>query len=71
MAKPNPMGSSFAERAAAARGDEDWAPPEDESAEPAPNTTFAERAGAEAKVVTAEDEKSEGKAPKKRAAKKS
>lgn len=42
MVKPSPMGATFAERAAAARGDDDWTPPE---TTPARNSTFADRAG--------------------------
>lgn len=50
--KPNPMGTTFAERTAAARGDTSFDPPVADEATPVPNTTFAERAkmmrGAEA-----------------------
>lgn len=44
MAKPNPMGATFAERAAAARGDENFEAPAPSTAA-LPNSTFASRAG--------------------------
>lgn len=45
MAKPNPMGRTFAERAAAARGDEDFTSPERDAPTSVPNSTFGSRAG--------------------------
>jgi hypothetical protein len=65
MPNPNPAGSTFAERAAAARGDEDFTPPKQEDPKAVKNSRFVERAGIESKVVDSED--SEKKAVKKTA----
>lgn len=45
MAKPNPMGATFAERAAAARGVDDFEAPSLAAPSAVPNSTFATRAG--------------------------
>lgn len=42
---PNPMGATFAERAAAARGDNDYEAPNTDAPRMVPNSTFASRAG--------------------------
>lgn len=74
MTKPNPMGSTFAERAAATAGASSFTAPKVESAEPQDNSTFAERGKAAkkagAKQVDADAEVAENKAVKKSAAKK-
>lgn len=66
MSKPNPMGASFAERAAAARGDKSFDAPKVETSEADANTTFAERAKgtkkSESKAVDNDAEGAENKA---------
>lgn len=52
MVKPDPNGTTFAERAAAARGDADFERPEADATPAEDNTTFAERSG---KAVTPDD----------------
>jgi hypothetical protein len=49
MAKPNLMGATFAERAAAAAGVSSFEDPTPENPEPQENTTFAQRAKASKK----------------------
>ena len=70
MGKPNPMGATFAERTAAARGDKDFADPTPAAPEAAENTSFAQRAKAAVKAVKGDDDKVEDKAVKKAAASK-
>jgi hypothetical protein len=54
MAKPNPMGGTFAERTAAAEGKSSFDAPEVVLPGEFENSTFAERAKAAAKNVDAE-----------------
>lgn len=76
MAKPNPMGATFAERAAAAAGEKDFKDPTPASTDAQENTSFAERAKAakktSSKAVDTDDaeNKSVKSATKKTAAKK-
>jgi hypothetical protein len=77
MAKPNPMGATFAERAAASQGQSTFTDPTPKPGEAAPNTTFAERAKAGTKQVKSSENKAvqaddaeEKKPAKKTAAKK-
>ena len=50
MAKPNPMGATFAERAAAASGKDSFKDPTPKAEDAEPNSTFAERAKAAKKT---------------------
>ena len=63
MTKPNPSGSTFAERAAAAAGESSFADPTPANAEPQENTTFAERAkGGKASAKQVDSDGAENKA---------
>jgi hypothetical protein len=59
MSKPNPMGATFAERAAAAAGKASFDAPDLTNQKPEGNSTFGERAGrgkkAPAKQVKADE----------------
>lgn len=73
MTKPNPMGSTFAERAAAAAGESSFTAPETDPQKAPPNTTFAERAKAAKKTsskAVSEDDGAENKAVAKKSASK-
>jgi hypothetical protein len=71
MAKPNPMGGTFAERTAAAEGKSSFDAPKVDLPGEFANSTFAERTKTNKKAVDAEDDGAENKAvAKKSAAKK-
>lgn len=66
MGKPNQQGATFAERAAAARGDKDFVDPRPAATEVQENSSFATRA----KAVKVDDAAVEDKAVKKAASSK-
>lgn len=70
MAKPDPMGATFAERKAAAEGKATFSDPTPDAPGADENTTFADRAKAASKATTkqVEDDGAENKAVKKTAA---
>lgn len=72
MGKPNPMGSTFAERKAAAEGKASFTDPTPDPADEAENTSFADRAKAAKKASSkaVDSDGAEDKSVKKSAAKK-
>ena len=65
MTKPDPMGSTFAERVAAAKGETKFADPTPALPADAANTTFAQRAGG-SKAITESENKAVKSATSKR-----
>jgi hypothetical protein len=70
MVKPDPMGATFAERAAAARGDKDFDRPAPEAQDVEDNSTFGDR-GSKAVQSDGAENKAVKSAAKKTASKKS
>lgn len=72
MTKPNPMGSTFAERAAAAAGKASFTAPDTDPEKAPDNTTFAERAQAAKKTSSkaVDEDGAENKAVAKKSASK-